>query len=185
MKNIQILTSLIFLVSLYQCQQKKIDVRENMKKYSQEGKTSSNSIFINIGKEISIIDTDYMKLYKYDETNECEQSKAVSVIYDNRISVCFDYVRRIEGEKVKDFINLVRNPKTYGAEDVACFDTDYSLILYNSKDEITGYINISNSCNKLISNPKIKEMEFYSRDGLRKVGFSKGIKEKIQQILGI
>ena len=38
--------------------------------------------------------------------NECEQSKAVSVIYDKRISVCFDYVKRIEGKKPKILLIL-------------------------------------------------------------------------------
>jgi hypothetical protein len=185
MKNMQILILFIFSIVLYQCQKKEMYTEKNTERHSSEDKKNNDSIILNISKDIFPANVHYMKLYKYDEKNDCEQSKAVSVIYDNRISVCFDYVKRIEGKKVKDFINLVRNPKTYGAEDVACFDTDYSLILYNRKDEITGYINISNSCNKLISNPKIKEMEFYSRDGLRKVGFSKGIKEKIQQILGI
>lgn len=179
MKNIKILTVLLFSVVLFQCQ-KKESHRENV---SSAGKKNDHHIVLNIGKDIFSANVHYMKIYKYNEQNNCNQSKAVSVIYDNQLSSCFDYVKTINGKDIEDFLGTIKNPNTYGGEDVACFDTDYSLILYNIKDEVAGYINISESCNKLISNPEIKEREFYSKDGLRKVGFSEKGKEKIKQIL--
>lgn len=184
MKNIQILILLMFSVTLYQCQKKNDDRRET-EKHSKEVKKDSDSIVLNISKDISITDISYMSLYKYNEQNDCEQSKAVSIIYNGQLSSCFDYMKTIKGKGMVDFLTLVKEPKTYGKEDVACFDTDYSLIFCNKNNEVVGYINISDSCNKLISNPEIKEREFYSQDGLRKVGFSEKEKEKIKQILGI
>lgn len=181
MKNTQILILLMFSVVLYQCQKKELYTE----KHSSKDKKNNDSIVLNISKDILPIDIHYMKLYKYDEENDCNQSKAVSIIYNNQLSSCFNYVKTIKGKNVKDFLTLIKDPKTYGAEDVACFDTDNSLTLYNIKNEVVGYINISKSCNKLISNPEIKERHYNSKDGLRKVGFSEKGKEKIKQILGV
>lgn len=185
MKNIQILILFMFSVVLYQCQKKEMYSKKDTERHSSIDKKNNDSIILNISKDIFPADVHYMKLYKYDEKNDCEQSKAVSIIYNKQLSVCFDYIKIIKGKEMLDFLTTVKNPKTYGSEDVACFDTDHALILYNVKDEVVGYINISDSCNKLISNPEIKEREFYSQGGLRKVGFSKKGKEKIKQILGI
>lgn len=185
MKNIQILILFIFSIVLYQCQKKEMYTEKNIERHSSEDKKNNDSIILNISKDIFPADVHYMKLYKYDEKNDCEQSKAVSIIYNKQLSVCFDYIKIIKGKDMVDFLTTVKNPKTYGAEDVACFNTDYSVILYNKKNEVIGYINVSIDCNKLISNPEIKEMEFYSQGGLTKVGFSKKGKEKIMQILGI
>ncbi|WP_343686117.1 hypothetical protein [Chryseobacterium gleum] len=181
MKNIKILTVLLFSVVLYQCQKKDSQIEV----VSSTKKKNNDSLVLNVGKDLFSIPVHYMKLYKFNEQNYCNQNKAVSVIYDNQLSSCFDYVKTINGKDIDDFLGTIKNPKTYGGEDVACFDTDYSLILYNIKDEVVGYINISESCNKLISNPEIKEREFYSKNGLRKVGFSKKGKEKIKKILKI
>lgn len=179
MKNIQILTLLIFSVTLFQCQKKEQDNISSKKEIIKK----RDNITINIGKDITATDTDYMKLYKYNEQNDCDQSKGVSVVYNGQLSPCFDYINTIKGKDMISFLTTIKNPKTYGAEDVACFDTNYSLILYNKKNEVIGYVNISNNCNKLTSNPKIKERELYSQDGLRKIGFSEEGKEKINHIL--
>ncbi|WP_426792352.1 hypothetical protein [Sphingobacterium sp. WOUb80] len=138
---------------------------------------------INIAKKIDINQIIKIELYRFNSKRSCNQSKAISIIYNNRIAPCFNYIRTI---KDKDkFLKIITDHHTYGAEDVACFDTDYSVLLYGSKGDIMGYINISMSCNKLTSNPEIKERTYYSRDGLRKVGFSKRGKISIQKILGI
>lgn len=185
MKNIQILILLMFSIVLYQCQKKEMYYGQNTEKNSLKHRKNNDSIILNLGTDIFPADVDYMKLYKYDARNDCEQSKAVSIIYNEQLSVCFNYIRIIKGKKMVDFLATIKNIETYGAEDVACFNTDYSIILYNKKNEVIGYINISFDCNKLISNPEIKETEFYSQNGLRKVGFSKKGREKIKQILGI
>ena len=151
--------------------------------FSQNAKTEKQESSIKISDNFNSASS--LLLYKFNPKNSCDQSKAVSIIKDNKISQCFDFVKTFNGTKVKEILNLLNNEDTYGNEDVACFDTDHALILYNVKNEVVGYINISESCNKLISNPEIKEMEFYSQGGLRKVGFSKKGKDKIKQILGI
>lgn len=185
MKNIQNLILLMFSVILCQCQKKELYRDSVTQIYSSKDKKDNDSIILNISKGIFPTEIDYIKVYKYDSKNDCEQSKAVSIVYNNHLSSCFNYLKTFKNKDVKDFIIIIKDPKTYGAEDIACFDTDYALLLYNKKNEVVAYINISESCNKLISNPEIKERHFYSQDGLRKVGFSKKGKEKIKQILGI
>jgi hypothetical protein len=151
-------------------------------KYEKNG-VKENHPVINIAKKLDISQIFKIELYRFNSKKECNQSKAISIIYDHRIAPCFDYIRSI---KDKDkFIKIITDHHTYGAEDVACFDTDYAVLLYGSKGDIVGYINISMSCNKLISNPEIKERTYYSQDGLRKVGFSKKGKIGIQKVLGI
>jgi hypothetical protein len=182
MKNIQISILFMFLVTLYQCQKKETDIKETRKHY-QKNIQKDDSVLLNISTNISSNNIKSINLYKYNQLNICDQSKAVSIIYNQKLSHCFDYVKTIEGKEVVDFIKIIKNPTTYGAEDVACFDTDYSVTLLNKENQIAGYLNISFSCNKLISNPVIKERKFHSRDGLTKVGFSKKGRRKIKNIL--
>jgi len=150
--------------------------------FSQNAKTEKQEFSIKINDNFNSASS--LLLYKFNPNNFCDQSKAVSIIKNNRISQCFDFVKTFNGTKVKEILNLLNNEDTYGNEDVACFHTDYSLIVMNGKT-IVGYVNFSFSCNKLISNPIIEKMTSKSKDGLSKIGFSKSSKNKLVTILGI
>ncbi|MGE8421897.1 MULTISPECIES: hypothetical protein [Sphingobacterium] len=170
-------TSLVMLLLMFYFTGVKCQLKDEKKA------VDDNYPVINIAKKLDINQVIKIELYRFNPKKKSNQSKAISIVYNNRIAPCFDYIRTI---KDKDkFIKIITDHHTYGSEDIACFDTGYSVLLYGNKDDIVGYINISMSCNKLISNPEIKERTYYSRDGLRKVGFSKKGKISIQKILGI
>lgn len=123
-------------------------------------------------------------LYKFNPNNPCNQSKAVSIIKENKISECFDFIKTIKGNDVKNIIALLHNTKSYGSEDLACFDTEYSLVAF-TKNKIIGYINISFNCNKLISNPTIAERDSFVKNDIRNIGFSINGKKKLYKLLGL
>ena len=180
--NKNILIVLLFTMVLSQCQKATVE-NNTIKNKSVVEKNKTARIKLNtaiISDSIS-----YLKLYRFNETNLCDQSKAVSIIYNNNISTCFDYVKTLKEKKVNEFIEIIKNHKTYGAEDVACFDAEYSAVFYNNEDIIIGYTNISFSCHKLNSTPKITEMEYYSENGFRKIGFSKNGEMKLKKALEI
>jgi hypothetical protein len=143
------------------------------------------TVKINLAKQITASASNTIKLYKFNPNNPCEQSKAVSIIYENKVASCFDYVKTIAVGDVKKTVSLLRTPTTYGSEDVACFDTDYALLIFDKKNVVIGYVNISLSCNKLISNPIITERGYYSKGGLQKVGFSKKGRSNLLKLLAI
>lgn len=124
-----------------------------------------------------------LRLYKYNPTNDCNQSKAISIVKDNKITPCFDYIRDFNDSEKELFISLIQNPDTYGNEDVACFDTEYSVLAIDSAT-IVGFVNISISCNKLISIPEIPARTAHAEDGLRKVGFTRIGRSKLLKMLG-
>jgi hypothetical protein len=109
----------------------------------------------------------------------------VSVIKDNQLTTCFDYVKTIDVVNTKKLISVLSVPSSYGAEDVACFTTQYGMVVLDRSGVIIGYINLSLSCNKLISNPVIREREHFSHNGLRLVGFSTSGRTKLLALLGI
>ena len=123
-------------------------------------------------------------LYKYNPNNPCNQSKAVSILKENYISECFDFIKTISGDEVSSIIDLIHNTKSYGSQDLACFDTEYSLVAL-SNNKIIGYINISFSCNKLISNPPIAERDSFVKNDIRNIGFSINGKNKLYKLLGL
>lgn len=163
MKKILILCSLLTFNSKINAQQQKVKLAKNF----TQMKAAS------------------MQLFKFDTANFCDQSKAVSVVYNNKVSKCFTYLKNFKIDKVKRFIKSLRDKTTYGNEDVACFDTEYGIVFYNSYGNIIGYINISFSCNKLISNPIIPEREHFVTKKSRKVGFSLVGRGKIIKLLGL
>jgi hypothetical protein len=171
--RIKILLALFTLISFQSC------ISQNEKK---EKNLEKSKLIIDIKKEFT--SAEYLLLYKFDSTNNCDQSKAVSIVKNNRISICFDYVKKIEDSNVKKILNLLHSKSTYGKEDAPCFDTDYALIAIK-EENIIGYINISLSCNKLISNPIIEERIIETKEGLRKVGFSIQGKNDLKKFLGI
>ncbi|MOA06986.1 hypothetical protein D3C78_1266580 [compost metagenome] len=142
----------------------------------------SNKPTVNIELRDSFKNADSLILFRFNAKNPCSQSKAVSIIKENKISECFDYVRTIQGGEVKNIINVLYDSDTYGGEEVACFDTDYSLIAVEN-DVIIGFINISFSCNKLISKPLIIERDKHINESLRKVGFSSSGKKLLLRLL--
>src|SRR5687767_2303950 len=97
---------------------------------------------IKIEKQIDIEKSKSIKLFRFNSKNSCDQSKAVSVIYENKISTCFDYVKEIKKDNIKKIIKLLRSSASYGNEDVACFDTEQALVIYDKANVIIGYINI-------------------------------------------
>lgn len=163
MKRILILCVLIVFYSNINAQQQKI----KLAKYFSQMKAAS------------------MRLFKFDTANFCDQSKAVSVVYDNKVSQCFTYLKSFKIDKVKRLIKSLSDKTTYGNGDVACFDTEYGIVFYNSYGSIVGYVNISLSCNKLMSNPIIPEREYFITDKSRKVGFSLIGREKIIKLFGL
>jgi hypothetical protein len=147
---------------------------------AQELKTNNHVIDIRIEENIKSATS--LILYKFNPKNPCSQSKAVSIIKEDKISECFDYVTTFNGNEVKDILYILYDTNTYGAEDVACFDTEYSLLAIND-NKVIGFINISFRCNKLISTPAIKERDSHLNGNLRNVGFSKNGKENLYQLL--
>ena len=145
----------------------------------------TQSVRIELNNELSTKSITTIKLYRFNSKNTCNQSKAVSIIFDNKISTCFDLVKTIKKENVKKIINCLRTKKTYGNGDVACFDTDYGLIMYNVKRIIVGYVNISLFCNKINAAPLIQEREYFVSNTLRKVGLSIVGRKKIMKLLGL
>lgn len=131
MENIKILTVLLVSVVLFQCQ-KKASYREQV---SSTDKKNDHRLVLNIGKDLFSANVHYMKLYKYNEQNNCNQNKAVSVIYDNQLFSCFDYVKTTNGKDVEDFLGTIKNPKSLLWEGF-CFWSenkclgDYSFNLY-------------------------------------------------------
>jgi hypothetical protein len=144
-----------------------------------------DTIKIGLLKEIKATVNSTIRLYKFNKDKQCDQSKAVTIIYENKVSKCFDYIKTIKTDDTKKIVSLLKTPTTYGGEDVACFDTDYALLIFNKQNVIIGYIDISLFCNKLISAPVIAEQEHYSKGGLRKVGFSKKGKAALLKLLKI
>ncbi len=147
--------------------------------------SGQGTIKISLRKQITGSASNTIKLYKFNPQNNCNQSKAVSIIYEDKISPCFDYVKTIKTGEVKKITGLLRKSTTYGGEDVACFDTEYALLIFDKSNVVIGYVNISLSCNKLISNPIIPEREHYANQGLRKVGFSKKGRNTLLKLLGL
>lgn len=150
---------------------------------SQNNKTAKNDPSV-IKIEDNFDSANSLLLYKYNPKNVCNQSKAVSVIKENKVSQCFDFVKNIDSSKTREILKILNDNSTYGNEDISCFDTDYSLVVMKGKT-IIGYINFSFNCNKLISNPEIEARTAKSKDGLRKVGFSDSGKNKLLKLLGI
>ncbi len=146
--------------------------------------SGQEAIKLGLKKQITVSASNTIKLYKYNPQNECNQSKVVSVIYEDKLSTCFDYVKTFRMGKVKKIMKFLRALTTYGGEDVACFDTEYALLIFDKSNMAIGYINISLSCNKLISNPVITEREYYANPGFRKVGFSKKGRTGLLKLLG-
>jgi hypothetical protein len=124
-----------------------------------------------------------VKLYKFNHQNPCNQSKAVSVVFEDKISTCFDYIKVLSTPDVKKVVQLLKSSKTYGGEDVSCFDTDYALIFFDKSNFVYAYVNISFSCNKLISKPAIPERDRLMDHGLRKIGFSENGRHNLLRLL--
>lgn len=114
-----------------------------------------------------------MKLYKLNSHNPCEQEKAVAIVYNGKLSSCFDYVRNISSDTAQRIVKLIRTPATYGGGYPFCFYTDYALLITNAKNEVCGYVSVSFNCNQLIPYPKVKEQEVLSKGELHLFGFSK------------
>lgn len=170
--KIKILISLLSLFFFQLCNKQNVKIT----------KTTKQNLPIAIGDDFKSATS--LLLYKFNEKKMCDQSKAVSIIMDNKISQCFDLIKNINGLKTKEILNILHDKNTYGSEDAACFDTDYSLVVMNGKT-IIGYINISLRCNKLFSNPIIKEETSHSKNGLTKIGFSNYGRNKLLKLLGI
>jgi len=145
--------------------------------------SGQNTVKIELGKDVSSKTCQLIKLFKYNPKNFCDQSKGVSIVFDNKISPCFDHIKTFDTRQSKKIVGLLRSVRTYGSYDAPCFDTDYALMIYNKSNKIVGHIEISFSCNKLISEPNIKEREHFNHDGLRNVGFSKSGRKTLIKLL--
>lgn len=93
--------------------------------------------------------------YHYKSIKDCDQSKKASIVHHNKISPCFNYLRSFEKDDAKKIIRLLNNRRTYGHPvDTTCFETHYALLILEN-NVVTGYVNISLSCNRIISGPGI------------------------------
>ena len=142
----------------------------------QEKKIEKSNNYIQIKDDFK--SATLFALYKFNPLKNCNQTREVSIIKENRISKCFDYIRIIKGNDVKNILEFLYDSNNYGGEEVPCFDTSYSLLAYSSNNKIIGYINISLGCNKLLSNPTIKEQGKPSN-----IGFSKSGMQQLKKLL--
>ncbi len=135
--------------------------------------TAQPSLKQQLDKELVFGEGYTMKLYKLNTGNLCEQEKAVAIMYNGRLSSCFDYVRSISPDTARKIIKLIRTPATYGGGYPFCFNTDYALLITNAKNEVCSYVSVSFNCNQLIPYPRVKEQEVLSKGELHLFGFSK------------
>lgn len=93
--------------------------------------------------------------YHYQNVKGCDQSKTASIVQNNKVSPCFQYLRSFEKDNAKKIINLLRNRNTYeNAVEKPCLETHYALLILEN-NIVTGYVNINLACNRIISNPAI------------------------------
>lgn len=115
---------------------------------------------ISLSKQIKVSPASVVKVYGYFDyyyknAKGCDQSKKASIIQNNEISPCFQYLKSFEKDDAKKIINLLRDRNTYeGPIERPCSETHYALLILNN-NVVTGYVNISLDCNKLFSNPAI------------------------------
>lgn len=115
---------------------------------------------VKLSKQIKASPTSVVKVYGYFDyyyknVAGCDSSKTASIIQNNKISPCFQYLRSFEKDDAKKIINLLNDRSTYkGPVDRPCSETHYALLIFNN-NVVTGYVNISLDCNKIISNPAI------------------------------
>jgi hypothetical protein len=115
---------------------------------------------IKLSKKIKASPTSVVKVYgyfdyHYKNVKGCDSSKTASIIQNNKISPCFQYLRSFEKNDAKKIINLLNDRSTYeGAIDKPCLETHYALLILNN-NVVTGYVNMSLACNKIISDPAI------------------------------
>lgn len=119
-----------------------------------------NAPVIRLAKQIKATPSSVVKVYgyydyHYKNTEGCDQSKNASIIQNNKISPCFTYISTFEKDDAKKIINFLNARSTYGATvDTTCFETHHALLILE-KNVVIGYVNISLTCDRIISNPAI------------------------------
>jgi hypothetical protein len=145
----------------------------------QQKMPNTHNLNVSIGKHYD--SSVSMSLYEFRRQNHCDQSKAVSIIKDGKISPCFSFVRFISKQDTREVIRLLNDSKTYGNGE-PCFDTDYALLIIDN-NTVVGYINISFRCHTLMAVPSIAAQEQYIKDGWTRGGVSSMGNNKLLSVL--
>jgi hypothetical protein len=140
---------------------------------------------LNINNELSIKDIHYIRLFKYDINNYCNQSRAIKIIHNDSISPCFDFVKKIDATTSKNIFSLLNKKSTYGNENMACFDTDYAMIVYDKSDAIIGTVQLSLDCNKVMIKPCTEALNYYDNLKFSPIGLSIYSRKKLLSLCKI
>ncbi|MEZ2440254.1 hypothetical protein AB6805_00930 [Chitinophaga sp. RCC_12] len=134
---------------------------------------AQESLIENLDKELIFRKEYTMKLYKFNVGHSCDQVKGETIMYDGKLSRCFDYIRDISPDTAQQVVRLMKSPDTYGNGYSACFFTEYALLIINTKSEVHSYVSLSFKCNQLTAYPGIKEQDNIKKGELYLYGFSK------------
>ena len=126
-----------------------------------------------------------IKLYRFNKSNFCDQSKGLSIIYNNKLSPCFDYLKSLDKNRSKSIIKLLLSKKSYGEPFMVTFDTDYAITVYDNVDKLIGWINFSQQFQSSRSTPRIEVQEIQTNGPIKKDGLVKKSRKKLIKLLDI
>jgi hypothetical protein len=106
---------------------------------------------IRLSKQIKASNTTVIKVYG---AELCNNQQGLSIVHNNKITPCFRLLSTFEKNDAKKIINLLHDSGSYTDGDTTCFKTDHALLILEN-GVVTGYVNISFFCNKIISSPAI------------------------------
>ena len=137
-----------------------------------------------IKRTLTVEEIRYIKLFKMNQdSGNCIDQKAGSVITAHKMSPCFKFVRNFTCLESKRIIRLLRSKNTYGFLKYDCFSTDYAIVIYGYNDSVIGYVNFSFICSNLYSVTEIEEQNSLSSKNKNLVGFSNNGKTQILKLL--
>ena len=143
-------------------------------------------IKIEIASEFPKKEVTHIDVYSFVENRPCKQDKAISIIYKGKLDTsCFTYLKTIDQKQSQVLCNELLSPKTYGSFGHSCFDTDYALLLYNHKDVVIGYVNLSLGCLWSSGEPKIPAEANSYIDGEPAPALTKYGESTIRKLLGV
>lgn len=134
---------------------------------------------LKISDSLKEIDVSFMKLFRFNPENNCNQSKSLKIIYRDSISKCFDFIENLGVQKSKKIISLLNSKSTFGNENFPCFSTEYVLIAYDKNSCIIGTISISLKCNKVLLSYYNSSLEYYRSLKFSPIGLSENSRSQL------